>query len=458
MTEPAPKQDIDSGTGEIITPGEPVDHVDLEGGQSVGHRIEPPAEPTPAEPSAEPIHEPGKTVSSKPDTVSLDDIYSKATKVRDGDTEAALADMDREERAHYHRMIAEAQGVTDPAQDPFDGDGKLKEGWVDTGAGPAQVVQPAEPIAPASPQTVTPVVDTKPEMTTIIVYGEKLEIPVADIEAAGGQANYQKVVAADERMKRASTYEASLRAYDNQLQERAAALQTSQATDTTAKPEPPTTGAQDDSVDVQAQAEKLVGAMYTGDREAAITQAAEVLASIQETARAAQTTAVQPGAQEPTLAEQKLANERADIARRDREEANHVFVDEFSDLKSPVLSKATYAMVQTVAAEPIMYGRPLAEITREAGMRVRADVFGENYKPPGEPAPTTPVVTDSVSLPTAQPTDLATRMALKSRTVVQPLIPAGGGRFTEPKVDSQKFESNSEYIARMKREQRGQHA
>jgi hypothetical protein len=105
-----------------------------------------------------------------------------------------------------------------------------------------------------------------------------------------------------------------------------------------------------------------------------------------------------------------------------------------------------------VAAEPIMYGRPLAEITREAGMRVRTDVFGDKAAP--SPVTTSPVL-PVIPAPPAPGTDLAGRMALKSRTVVQPLIPASG-RFKDTPADEQKTESNSGYINRMRVESRGQ--
>ena len=443
MNQPA-QQDIDSGSGKVITPGEPVEHVDMVDGQSAGHTIEP------AGHEGE-IHEPGHTVSEKPDQVSRGDIYKKASELRDAETEDALAGMEPAERAHYHRMIAEAGGVTEEGQDPFDGDGELREGWVD----PAEPEQaPAKASKPVA-ETATDPLDAGDETVTITVYGMQQVVPKAEVDAAGGLANYQKNVAADERMRRLSTYEASLRTLDQELQQRATAMSQPQATSADAGNDLPPTGDQGESVDVRAAAEKLVGAMYTGDREAAITEAAEVLASIRkDAARAVQPSAAQPGEPTQSLAEQQAAQQRAALQAHERDEANHVFVAEFSDLQTPVLRDATYQMVQRVAAEPIMYGRPLAEVTREAGTRVRNDVFKDRpapapaTKPVADPAPAVPAVG-------VASTDLASRMALKSRTVVQPLIPAAG-RFTEPAEAGQRTESNSEYISRMKRESRGQ--
>lgn len=431
----ASAQDIDSESGEIITKGKPVDHVDMVDGQSVGHHIEPEGDDQTT----------ADTVDAKPPGVSLDEIYSKAAAVRDADADDALAGMDDKERAHYHRMIAEAQGITDDSQDPFDGDGNIKKGWVDPGVAPALTATDEQPIA----RTGRPVVDTAAEMTTIVVYGEKHEIPTADIDAAGGVASYQKIVAADERMKRASTYEASLRSYDQQLQQRAAAMQTPPATDQTVDPELPPTGVQGKGVDVQVSAKKLVDAMYSGDRELAYTEATEVLTSFRDdVARAASASAAQPVAPTVSTQEQRVAIERAAAQSADRLEANQVFVDEFSDLSGSVLKQATYAMVQKVAAEPLMYGRPLAEITREAGSRVRADVFGGKPKP----APATGEIVPALS---ATPI-LDQRMTLKKRTVVQPLIPASG-RYSEPADASQQPETNAQYVARM-RQARGQHS
>ena len=437
MNQPA-KQDIDSGTGQVITPGEPVDHVDQLDGQSAGHTIEPEAE-------AE-VHEPGQQVSEKPDQVSRDDIYSKHSELRDAETNDALSGMTATERAHYERMQAEAQGLSEDTPDPFDGDGEVRTDWVDPHApAPQPSAQPAQPAADVG-------LDPNAETVTIVVYGMKQEVPRAEVEQAGGVANYQKNVAADERMRRLSTYEASLRSFDTQLQERAAAGQSPQATDPAAESQPPATGAEDESVDVQAMAEKLVGAMYTGDREAAITEAAEVLSSVnsaaQRTAQAQMATMQPASAQTPDADPAALAREQA--ATTERAEANHVFVEEFSDLSSGVLRNATYQMVQQVAAEPIMYGRPLAEITREAGLRVRKDVFGDQAVTPR------PDVIPPTPNPGSPPTDLAGRMALKKRTVVQPLLPTGG-RFVDKADTEQTTETNSGYIARMRVESRGQH-
>lgn len=446
----SPAQDIDSGTGKVVTPGEPVDHVDTLDGQSVGHHVEPEGD-DPPEPK------PGDVVAEKPPGDSLEDIYAKSTQNRKDDIETALAGMDETERGNYDRAVLEAQGMTDPAQDPFDGDGNLKKGWIDPNAAPAPAAQPVvspdlAPVPVGQPivETGQPVVDLAPEMTEIVVYGMKQDVPTAEVEAAGGIASYQKIVAADERMKRASTYEASLRAFDQQLQERAAQqAQTPPATAQTVDPELPPTGVQGESVDVQASAKRLVDAMYTGDREAAYTETAEVLTSFRDdVARAASATAAQPVAPTVSAEEQRVATERASAQAADRLEANRVFVDEFADLSGPVLKQATYAMVQTVAAEPLMYGRPLAEITREAGSRVRADVFGEK--------PLVAPVTGQV-LPVEPATPiLEQRMTLKKRTVVQPLIPATG-RFVEPAAADQKPETNAQYVARM-RTNRGQHA
>jgi len=444
MNAPA-KQDIDSGTQEIVTPGEPVDHTDMLDGESAGHSIEPEGDPE--------VHEPGQTVSEKPGELSRDDIYSKAKETRDIQDAVDSEEATPEQRAHIARMNAEAAGMDpDNKTDPFDGNGELKEGWVETGAAPEQITQPATPIA----DPAQPALDPNNETVTIVIYGEKREVPTAEVNAAGGIATYQKTVAADERMKRISTYEASLRQYDQELQTRAANVQQPQATARpTAEPDLPPTGDQGDTVNVQNAAERLVGAMYSGDREAAITEAAEVLTSFKDdVTRSVQHVAVTPVEQGPTPQEQQLAIQRANAKEKERLDANTVFVEEFSDLQSGVLRTATYNMVQEVSAEPIMYGRPLAEITREAGMRVRADVFGEQTPAP-QPAPILEPVTTVIPAAPQPGTDLAGRMALKSRTVVQPLIPASG-RFSDTPVAEQKTESNSGYIQRMRVESRGQ--
>ena len=123
-------------------------------------------------------------------------------------------------------------------------------------------------------------------------------------------------------------------------------------------------------------------------------------------------------------------------------EANAVFANEFGDLQTPVLRTAVLDMVQQVAADPIMRGRPLAEITREAGLRVRADVYRSG-------APQTPGLNPADPLPAATPAPaadpMARRMELKERTVVTPLHETGA-RYQPPAAEDAAYPSNAEYV------------
>lgn len=445
------QQDIDTGTGEEVTPGKPADHVDMADGASVGHTATPEHvegadgnqdPPAPAEPVVEP-----KT--------SRDEIYGKAAQHRENEIASTLEDMTPEQRIDYQRMVAEAGGGPDPYAgaevDPATGQPVVAP--AEPGAEPpAAAAPPAVPAAEPAPgqPAVAPVLDPNAEMTTIVVYGMREDVPTADINAAGGANAYQKNRAADIRLQRLSTYEASLRSLDSQLSERAASLERGErppAQPGTGITEPSPTDAQG-GTDVDVLAEGVARGVFSGDVDEARQTIAAALASVRDDAiRAAQTVVESSVPTGPSPAE-------LNAERQARERANAVFRDEFSDLNSDVLRKAVFSMVQEVAQDPIMLGRPLDEITREAGSRVRLGAFGSDYVPnetaavpvvPGA-TPPTPLITGAAA---PIPTNLRDRMALKSRTVVSPLTPAHG-RVPTQEPAGQKFPSKSEYVAQLK--------
>jgi hypothetical protein len=419
------KQDIDSRSGEVVNPGEPVAHVDMADGQSIGHS----AEPGEAEPPKR--GKPAKTTTNEPppQKVSVSEIYDRAKTRRQTEIDGTLDAMDDDQKRQYQRMVAEAGGGDDPFAEPEE---------------PAPAVTNGQ-AAPAEPSKS---LDTTPEMVTVTIYGMQEAVPKADVDAAGGISNYQKNRAADVRLQRLTDYEKSLREYDHQLADRAARGKpgATPARSSSGEADLPPTGDPDSTVNELDLAKSFVKSMFSGDEEAAVKELSRSLASIREEARRAVPVSA-PG-QPAYASSQPSAEQAADLQRR---EANAVFANEFKELaNSTVLRQAVLAEVQQVAAEPIMRGRPLAEITRYAATRVRESVYGEG-RSNSEIQPS--LINDSQSVKPAS--DLHTRMTLKSRTVVSPMQPAGG-RFTPKDTsDEQPLPSNREYV-NVLRKSRGQ--
>ena len=469
-----PKQDIDSaksGDDQTVTPGTPVEHTDLEDGKSVGHSAEPEHtegsqgnQETPdgtAPPGAEDVPSP-----VPPPKVSRDDIYKNAQEQREAEITGALDEMTDDERRHYDRMVAEAGGGEDPfAQEEQTAPPEVPPADPNavrpttTDQPDPNAVQPTQTVDPQGQEIVTERVDENNETTTIIVYGMREDVPTAEVDAAGGVNAYQKQRAADIRMERLATYEASLRNYEEQLSERAAALEQgaqAPAGEGTGATESSPTDAQGDTADVDVLAAAIADSIYSGDPDEAKKAIAGALSSIKEDAtRSAQ---AQASAATPSGPSQQELDSEA----RSRDEANAVFRDEFQDLNNPTLKAAALNMVHQVARDPVMAGRPLSEITREACLRVREDVYGSRDRQgpaPGNPTPpATPASVDPLlNGQQPAPTDLAGRHELKRRTVVTPINEATG-RAPAPEGDNeQTYPTNSQYVAQMKRG-RGQHA
>ncbi len=449
MNAPA-TQDIDSGKSgddQIVTPGTPVEHTDILDGQSAGHHVEPEHnegatgnEPPPADTGAPPT---GKQVpiNEPPPKTTLEEIYGKAKSGRAAEIEGELADMDAEQKKNYDRMVAEAGGDT---PDPF-----AKDYSDEAMAGlPSDDAQPANNL-PAG-------IDPAAEMTTITVYGMQEQVPTAEVQAGGGIEQFQKMRAADVRLQRLTTYEASLRGWEDRLSERAATLERGDqppAHDGTGITESSPTDALGDTADIDALSAVLTDAVYSGDREETAKQFASVLSSVRTDAiRAAQASAGSPGPSGPAPADVSAEA----LARK---EANAVFQNEFPDLDTPVLRQAALNMVGVVAKDPVMSGRPLAEITREACSRIVADVFPGQARPgviPANPAPAGAVIPAVPAVPGTPASDLGARHNLKRRTVVRPLNEAHG-RQVPVVADEKPFLSNKEFVAQV-RSSRGQPA
>ncbi len=425
-------QDIDSRTGETINHGEPVKH-DMLDGQSTGHSVEPEGKQPPAQPAEEPSPTP-------PPRTTRDEIYEKARALKQEEISDGQQSMSEEDRAHYDRMNAELRGE--------DWSGQTPPAPTDTPE-QAQVAQQqaaqAEPARQDPPQSTDPALAPEQDTVTIIVYGMREEVPRADVEAAGGIDAYQKNRAADEKLRRLTTYEASLRDWDSQLAEQADRVRRSPPARASAGSEDPSpTDDPNSAENLRDLASEVADGFYSGDRDEAV----EKLTAAFERVQARSTGATRPTSPEPPAAQPEYqpapAPQQQGPTQQDMDRANAVFASEFGDLNTPVLRSAVLAMVGEVQREPLMRGRPLDEVTREAAMRVKADVMGVRPPQPGND----PVRSQTV------PTDLGERMHLKSRTVVNPLHQAAQ-RAPSGEPDEPQYPSNSEYVQQM-RERRNQ--
>ena len=439
MSGESAQQDTDSGTGTVVTPGKPVKHVDILDGKSAGHVIEPEHDEgsTGNEPKPDAVALERAPRAEPPERVSRDDIYARAKTGRSAEIDGDLADMTDDQRVNYDRMIAEAGGGPDPYAEEDE----------PSAVAPATSKPAADNVQSQKNQPAG--IDTPTDKTIITVYGMREEVPTADINAAGGIDVFQKMRAADVRLQRLSTYEATLRGWESQLSERAAGLERApqpQAGKGTGTTESSPTDALGDTADVEAQAARVTEAFYSGDREEATSKLSEVLASIRSDAiRAAQKSSV---AATPSGPSQESVNAEATA----RKEANAVFLNEFPDLNTPVLRQAALNMVNVVARDPVMIGRPLAEITREACGRIAREVFPDHQRPVvTNPANLLPAAGQQNPLiqPGKTPVDLGSRYSVKRRTVVQPLKDAHGRPAAEP--TAKPFPSNSEFVGLLKR-------
>jgi hypothetical protein len=422
-------QDIDSRTGKTINHGEPVQH-DVVDGQSTGHSVEPetaetnaPAGGKPAAPAPDPL---------PPQRVTRDEIYAKAKRQQEQEIAQNLDAMSPEDRMQYDRMVAEAGGGPDPYA--------AEETPPDTPEQAAQAQQQeaqAQPAQQQTPQSADPALASNEETVSIIVYGMREEVPRSNVEAAGGIEAYQKNRAADEKLRRLTTYEASLRDLDQQLQQQADRVRRSPPPGVVAGgTEPSPTDVPDSAEDLREMAREVATGFYSGNEEEAVEKLTSAFERIQtRSTRAAQPTLPeQPAAQQQYYPQQPA---QQGPTPTDMNEANAVFANEFGDLQTPVLRSAVLAMVGQVQQEPLMRGRPLAEVTREAAMRVRADVKDVRPENPQTYREST------------VPTDLGERMQLKSRTVVAPLHQASQ-RAPTGAADEPQYPSNSEYVQQMR--------
>ena len=426
-------------TDESASPG----GQDMMDGQSLGNSAEPPEDP-----------KPGDVVKDKPVELkgddSRDDIYNKFREQRVEDED--ISGLTEEQQKHVERMRLEASGE---GEDPLPNHGQPDdiEERVDM-ADPANErpgqVDEVKPKQEKPAETAPEGVDTDSDLVTITVYGINEQIPRSEIDAVGGVQKFQKMRAAEVRMERAATYEASLRKYEDSVQQRNAELDEREATLAarekalgTGLPDgvQPNTAESTGSLDEQARA--VVHSIYAGDEEDAVKKMTDLLASRDR--NSAMTEEQVEGAVRRVLAETSTAAPGTPMGESEEARANQVFANEFSHLNTHSGRTAILAMTEELRKDPVMYGRPLDELTREAGRRVTED-FGMTYqaKPP-TPAP---------QAENSAPADLAERHQRKSRQVVVPGTPAAGQHARhqpEPEPNTAPMANNQAYIQTMRK-------
>ncbi len=190
----------------------------------------------------------------------------------------------------------------------------------------------------------------------------------------------------------------------------------------------------------------MVGHMFSGDEESAVKEMIALLSS--RTANEGMSAEQVEGAVRKALTEVlPAADPAAEAERLEKERANKVFADEFSHLNTESGRAAVLAMAEQVKADPVMRGRPLDEITREAGFRVTRD-FGI------EPTPTPAAVPAQPQPTPEQPADLGERYARKARRVIVPGATPESGQHErhggEPEPDTAPLADNSAYIKQMR--------
>ena len=227
--------------------------------------------------------------------------------------------------------------------------------------------------APAQPTSKQPPLPGASERVTVQVNGKQFTVPKADVDAAGGIDAYQKQRAATMALSEAGELrrqahaerEAALKLKAD-LEARASAHATGAAPVGT-----PPQGASGAAA-VQAQAEEMVSALFSGDRAKAAKAVADILSRSQN-----------PGALDPSaVAAQVAAQQRqpAQPPQRQRSadevqqinETNEMMRAEFADiLADKELEALALGRFRKMLADPENHGRLMKDVAREAASGIR---------------------------------------------------------------------------------------
>jgi len=394
---------------------------------------------TPEAPAAEP--EPQVVEEPQPFTDDArNDIYKKAADERTNQDQMRTEDMDPEEKAlhdqHIRRMELEAQGDNHP--DVESGEQTINQVDPYSEEEPAAVSDPNQPAEPAvdPSQGYVPAalqgVDLSAETTTIVVFGEQMEVPTSEVVDAGGIGAIQKSKAADIRLTRLAEEQDRTRDWQNRLQDLQAQLMAGQVPQNSQSPDgnaPEETGAPD----YLETAKTIVASMYEGNEDEAAQKLAETFSEMNR--REQNQLATGSPEELRRMVHEAVASTRAEEQQVSddsaRQAANDAFRNEFPDLLyDPAKKAATQAEIELVRQDPIMRGQPMEAVVREAGYRSRAKFAGHTVpqSPSHGPAPVIQLSNEpsvAANAPAPVPSDvpvndLNSRLELKRRTVITP--------------------------------------
>lgn len=317
-----------------------------------------------------------------------------------------------------------------------------------------------DPIVAATPPSVPATAAVTPpgeEDVELQVFGQSVYLPKSEVEARGGIAATQLMLAADHRFRQATQLTDEARrlhtAAASKLDE-ATRLERELITRSSAagsapgqQPGQPTQPAQlDDSI--RAAVKRLTGEMWKGDpgaTEQALTDVFAVLASrgtnakvpsAEEIARLVQTK-VEAGLlkarAEDTTARVKTAN------KREAEEVNHLMATKYAAVDTdPELRSMAQGLFRAARSDPRNKGRSLVSIADDVGARVLEVAGGAT----AVPQPNTPA---------------AVRQELRTRTTLKRRLPQPSSVSERSQTEEQQaFPTKGSEIVNMMRAARNQ--
>ncbi len=310
-------------------------------------------------------------------------------------------------------------------------------GILEAQAGQARApIDPNAQAAPAAPQAPAPApVATNGNRYKLNVYGREEEVSEDQVIQAGIQA-LQKQGAADQILRDATTYEASLKRWSTDLQAYADNLARTASTPApagTPGTAPTTTGVAA-KVD-PATVRKALDAFANDDADAA----SLMLQKAVEDAVAARTPAPVahvPGPTAPQTGEvPRLQRAASDPwSQEQRQRANTVFNSEYASFTDTQYEAAKAALADAMA-DPANVGQSLETLTRTV-CRTTARLVPATTAPP--PPPVNPTQEN-----------LEGRRVLKARIPVTP--PAASGRAPSSAAPEVRYKSPSDYVQELRR-------
>jgi hypothetical protein len=333
--------------------------------------------------------------------------------------------------------------------------------------GDAGIRETGEPIveevaaAVVAPTTGTPAV-TPPgeEDVALTVFGQTVYLPKSEVDARGGIAATQQMLAADHRFRQATQLAedakrlhtaAATKLSEAQALENSLLAQSSAAgTPAARQPGQPTKPAPADDSIRAAAVKKLVGEMWKGDPRATEAALNDVFAMIQTRGGNAPT-AEQIAALVQTKVEATLLRQRADdrtaqvnnARQRETDEVNHLMATKYAVIdKDSTLRAMARGLFRDARADARNKGRSLVSIADDVGARM-LEVVG---LPSGEGSPA------SAAAPAAVRQEMRTRTTLKRR-LPQPSTASERSPVTDQEPN---YPTKASDVVRMLRAARGQ--